>query len=471
MQRYDLFVLEIGQTEYADLAAGRRLDPSAIYIVDGILRGPLSRTTRTSSISASRFWGAAANMSIDAMMFWSKRTPGRYNKAQLIVHGERNTVGIAGSFSPSAAFGTGVNPVNAAGANIAPLAFTWGTTDPNDFGNPGGGAAFGAITNASGAQNYPATAGWREGDVASDWLDVESLDSTDSDVNRAYAFARWQGLFNNTGSTQTISGVSVPDGNRTPGYRDTSNQELFSGTWGTDGPLTEPQNVMGYATGSGRLLTAGLSSGVATLGTVGSISGVATLRLVHTDVRPVSIIVGGDSLVQGYFSGQGAGVDGWAHKAKGYIIDAGFWCEIVSDYWTTEKADNTHWKLERAIRNRSGTHIAIPMYSINDNALGDAGFRASLNRASRLVAMAEQAGIVPIPFIPMTGVADWDARMLAAAAQYRKGGVRVLDIPALVGKPDRMSVKDEYKPRFDNNHYYDPFHTVVGRSFAALVLY
>lgn len=129
------------------------------------------------------------------------RAPGIVRKVQFEVSSGANTASaFSGSFAVGAAYGDGANLKNSSNVNITPTPLTWGTTDPNDFTNPGGGATSANITGASGSD---ATYNTIEGRTFSDWMTVTPTQRIDFPglgnpvTCRIYSAGQFPGSFGN----------------------------------------------------------------------------------------------------------------------------------------------------------------------------------------------------------------------------------------------------------------------------------
>lgn len=386
-------------------------------------------------IAASSVFGMASGLAVNGSMHLTLRAPSEYSHVQLIILGN-NCEGITAAAAPSAQFGAGpmagMQPLDAANAAIAPTAFTFGTTDPNDL-LAKGGLTSGAITNAAGSVGtYPAVAGIRQGFVATDWLALESLPRSDGG-EYPLVMARWYAPFD------------TPTGNKTPGWR--NNNVTLTGI-----ETAEPELRQCYATTNTVAVTTLNKNNFGGDGGIPATNphfAVATIRFILRKAPAVVLFNAGDSTSVGYAGGFGQ-IYGPARRARDMLISAGRLTTLHEAGLATDLSENFHWRAAKYIEISGMTHAVIMASSLNDpNTAGAQS--AAHERVRRLISKCAVAGIVPIIVIPRRP-AERVATNLEFASELRARGVPVVAQYELLCQPDMTTLRAEYNSG-DNVHF------------------
>lgn len=443
-----------------------------------------ARPITAEQMVARRMWGVSQDLSptVSYGMLLCDQCPStRFRAIQIQILG-KNTAGITADVAPSSVFGSGFQPKQANGTtNQAATLFTWGTTDINDVRNPGGGSPYGTISNASGSFSYPTTSEYTQGSAWSDWLFLDSLDRVDVVGGKALAFLRWYAPNNNTGldNVVNIGGqmVTIPPGNSCPGYRSRAGEPL------TGKQDYWPETAMSYYTSNPVGVASMNPAGVA--GVVGGVIpdnnpqyAVATVRYLTMEPA-ITIIDCGDSHMSGYTQNTsltyGAnGLGGWPVKLRDYLILQSRMASLVRLSQTTDWSVNFHKRMERAIQARLGTHVLIPLGSINDTSAtiepGKNRLYQAQVRVQNLIQMAYENWLDPIVVIPWRttdAVATQDHQVLRDA--FMRAGVKVVDVPAIICQADRMTLLPQYVIPSDGSHYNEAAQTAI--AMAALSIF
>lgn len=347
------------------------------------------------------------------------RAPGRVRKVQVVVACSQNTAAVfKGSFAVGAGYGNGCTLKNAANADLVPTALTWGTTDPNDFANPGGGAATAEITGASGAE---ATYNLVEGYAYSDWMTVTPVDRID--IPGA----------GNPVTARIYSAGAFPGShdNRLPA------SPAFGANWIGAGEVEFSQ---GYSYGD--------DTGVAVPdgADLGSAYGVSVGFRFLLDAPGQSHICAGDSTMEGYGNDllQAAGatpgnVGGYVRKVRDWQIARGVQSSLVNEARTGERATLYLRRLiPQLLRNRF-THAWIQPWTINETlapTVAPHNIETCLDLTLQALRACEVMGTKPILVeSPADGFAVAPAAY-AKLAQFldnaEASGIAVLRCPDLV---------------------------------------
>lgn len=153
-------------------------------------------------------------------MFMLVKAPAQFDAVQIILQSDANSganaykIGIA----PTAKVGNRWQPVTAENANIAFTPVTFGSTDPKNFRNPGGGAASKVINNGSATVL---------GSAQSDWITIKSIERSDVPGDGALLYVRVFGI----GQPATANGAAKPGA--VDGYG-TIQSEFSAGYWSSD---------------------------------------------------------------------------------------------------------------------------------------------------------------------------------------------------------------------------------------------
>lgn len=365
--------------------------------------------------------GAAAAAHTMGMM---RRAPGHFDHVRMTILGLPAGAANAhtASFAPSALPNNGYVPVDASSVEITPTAFTWGSTDPDDYRNPGGGSANTQMSGGSGASG---TDGGNliEGFARSDWLAISSLNRADDASLPPLYVARLHSA-------------------ATPAVGFTDSSSASSNPWSS----SEPDFFSGYF-GLGVDHTLNANPGAApTQGWVPSIE----LEFVLRGARGISIVGCGDSLMKGFVQATavpqwGGGMDGWCRKLARKLSDAGiptgFNLLAYQGFKSLRFHDALYSELLR--RPRAYTHAFIMPWSTNESGDGTASWAPARQRTTRLIEMCQRRGVVPIVVQLWPGMSYGTPVEIAQRAycdQLRAAGVRVFDARSVVNSDPTATI-------------------------------
>ncbi|RTL32208.1 MAG: hypothetical protein EKK49_11075, partial [Rhodocyclaceae bacterium] len=168
----------------------------------GVDTAPLGRR---SAIAKRRIYGQVSNAATTLCFFQTIRAPAHFDAVQIVLTGSGSSAANAfkASVAPMARWNNGYMPVDVGNTAITPTAVTWGSTDKENFSNPGGGSITATVENASGAGVTLI-----EGAVVSDWIDCQSLERADDPTKPPLLHFRLYGV-NPPGISVTESGAAV----------------------------------------------------------------------------------------------------------------------------------------------------------------------------------------------------------------------------------------------------------------------
>jgi hypothetical protein len=393
--------------------------------------------------------GAAAAAHTMSMM---RRAPGHFDHVRMTIlglpAGATNT--HTASFAPSALPSNGYVPVDASSAEITPTAFTWGSTDPDDYRNPGGGAANTQLSGGSGSSGSDG-GNLIEAFARSDWLAVSSLDRADNPALPPLYVARVH-----SSATPAVSFTDSSNASANPW--NSSDPDFFSGYFGAGTDYTlDPSPVSAI-----------------TQGYVPSIE----LEFVLRGARGLSIAVAGDSLMKGFVQGTavpqwGGGMDGWCRKLARKLNDAGIPTGFNLLAYQGFKSPRFHEALysELLRRPRAYTHAFILPWSTNESGDGISSWAPARQRTTRLIEMCQRYGVVPIVVQLWPGMSYGSAVEIAQRAycdQLRAAGVRVFDARLVVNSDPTATIPSaQYLTRnsggsvIDNGHVNEACHDAI----------
>lgn len=392
--------------------------------------------------------GAAAAAHTMTMM---RRAPGHFDFVRMCVLGLPAGAANAhtASFAPSALPGNGYVPVDASGVEIALTPFTWGSTDPDDYRNPGGGSASSLMSGGSGASGSDG-GNLIEAFARTDWLGISSLTRADDPLLQPLCVSRLHSANTPAVSFSDSSGASA-------------------NPWKS----AEPDFFSGYF-GAGVDHTLNANPGAPTQGYVPSIE----LEFVLRGARGLSIAVCGDSIPKGFVQGTavpqwGGGMDGWVRKLVRKLNDAGiptgFTLLAYQGFKSQRFHDALHSELLR--RPKALTHAFITPWSTNESGDGIASWAPARQRTTKLIEMCQSRGVIPIVIQMWPGMSYGTPVELSQRTycdQLRAAGVRVFDARAIVNSDPTATIPSaQYLTRtaggsvIDNIHVNEPCHEAV----------
>jgi hypothetical protein len=255
--------------------------------------------------------------------------------------GATNTVG----FNAAALAGLGLNNgrqiKDAAGAAPAMIQLTTGTTNPEDFTNPGGGATLFQILNATGTDSA-VPYDLKEGMVWSDWKALPAECAS----GRAYLNVRCYS------SSRALSISNDGNGND----YDDGEPDYWSGGYWTNNNLSSATADTGHAASPAYALSCKVRWRLAGRG-------------------GKSILVAGDSMLQGYTGSVGAGfpagrLAGFPRKMRDAMRTAGELVDMDNMARVATHSGVFHRAALQAIVRGGYTHAILQAWSINDTVGG-----------------------------------------------------------------------------------------------------
>lgn len=362
--------------------------------------------------AVSCLYGAPGKLSIAGTLGCTRRAPGRYSHVQVCLRTDANTTAnVKASFSPLAQLGNGYRCQTSGFVDVAPTPFTWGTTNINDFRNPGGGATDAAVTNTSGTGNTLI-----EGFVWSDWIAVESLDNTIAGADPLFHFRAYS------------AGASVPGGYNIP---DASS--------GSANPIQQvyPEFRGMYWHGSDQ--TAALNPAAPTAFDTGWFAN-PIVRFLLKDKLATNFLVAGDSTLKGYAAAtlaQGApegNLNGALQQLAAKLVSEGQAATVTLLAQETNISFLFHNRMLNYIATGGFTHAFFFPWSINEGGGGDAALQLAIGRCNQLIQACQMAGVIPIVCEPRGGTANLQAYMKNLEA----GGIPTLRFPRILSGGDGL---------------------------------
>lgn len=331
-----------------------------------------------------RVLGASAKMGGWFTVFGCYRAPAHFDAVQIVLVSPVNHDAdkpIKATVMAPARFNDGVNGLDSSGAIITPTPVTWGTTQPRNPRNPGGGAANTLLTGASGASPNEI-----EARAYSDIIPLSSLDRTDGGT-LPLLMVRIQGADTPGISTSGLSGVATGNASlravETDHWCQYTNGDLASATTGVT--KTTDDAAARWAPG---------------------IEVIYYLR----GVRVPTIAVMGDSLDMGWAQSTAANatagfMDGWARKFARLL--AGVYPTSFVAYHR-DGFTATRFQ-EEALGTLVGdggagiTHLFIKPSSVNNSIGNPASVTSDLRRTGQIIEQCVALGITPILVYPWAG--------------------------------------------------------------------
>lgn len=392
------------------------------------LAGGVDSLPRRTGVICSRLYGLHANSAGAYTMHMTRRAPAHFDAVRVILAGKMSSANVfRASIAPSARYGNGYVPKDAADASIAPTSFTFGTISPGDLRNPGCCADSAEVFNAFGSP--VGASDLIEGRIESDWLSLGSLDRVDDAAAPPLFMFR-------------LYGIDVPATSINESHYDHSNPfrsvdpEFYAGYWAAD------------------------NTTVADPGTAPAQWGIPGVELVFClrGQRLISFGVAGDSIEHGWIAASaipqfGGNINGWPRKLAHKLNLAGIPTTYACYAQTGNKSRLFHERAYNALLATPVglTHFFIKPWSTNESADGLSSVAPACARTNQLIALCEARGVVPIIIRPWAGQSN--AGAIGAAVQaycdrLATAGVTMLDARHVVSDdPLSDSLREEFKTR------------------------
>lgn len=386
------------------------------YRMPAFGRDPLQGAPNLSLVARTRIAGQVGETAAGTTftVHTTRQAPAHFDAVQIIINGKTNSASstFKVSLAVSSSYNDGYRPLNAAGAAGAFVPVTFGTTDPTNPRNPGGGAATATIQNASGA-----TVGVDliEGATTSDWIAISSLDRTDFPDRPPLIMVRLFGdTIPATSSANAIVGAANPFTSVFP--------DFYTGYWGgNDYTATTP---------AGNTINQNLWANI-------DIVFLLRGRVVR------SIAVAGDSLEQGYVAPSavpqfGGNINGWGRRLAAKLNTAGALASYTDLTQGGQVSFVFHNRALTALLRGGLTHLFVKPWSTNEVGDGIAAVPAALRRTSHLIDLGRSKGVKVILIRPWAGQSIGTAQEIAVQAycdQAAAAGIAVVDARAIVGDP------------------------------------
>jgi hypothetical protein len=375
----------------------------------------LSGTAKARSLANQMIYAGINNATGTYTMHMMARAPAEFAGIQVTVHGANsgaNTIEVCSAMP--AQFGDGLTPLDAAGAAITPTQHTIGSTDLNDFSNPGGGSTLtGQITDASGSAGT-----FSPGSITFDWLLDPSKPRVDKNALPLYMVRLY-------GVNPPAYNVAESNSNHVNPFYKVFDGDFMSGFWGS------------------KQITSN-SGGNVSQGWIPPVS----VRFLLVGQRMNTLMIAGDSLDQGDQPGTaspwGANISGWGRKLVNKLNNANIPTSYLCAAKTGAPSYVFHEVTRKAILARRLTHLFLRPWSANDFGLGAQGVTDALVRTTKLLAMADLYGI-EVTLIepgPMgTGTMEGYAATCRAYCQKAKAyGRNVISLNDYIGVPGSPGV-------------------------------
>lgn len=377
------------------------------------------------SVVGRRFGGMTGQAVGTYTMHLTMQAPAHYDAVQITLRGRSasavNTFKVS-VCNPSQK-GNGYVPLDGAGATMSFVPITWGTTDKDNFRNPGGGAANTILNNASGS--LPNTQ--IENDVTSDWLAIRSSDRVDFPSRNPLLMVRIYGINPGASNWNESSNISADPLTQI-------DPDFYSGYWGPD--YTATSNPGSAATQQWMPIF--------------------DVRFLLRGKVAYSIGVAGDSIDQGWIAATavprfGGNMNGWAQRLVKKLNDSGAVTSFVDMTQTGSKSFIFHSRAYSAIMNRELTHLFVKPWSVNETADGVASVYAGITRTQQLIELCKKYNVVPIIVWPWGGqgmeTPSLGAPVYEYMTQLRDTGAYIFDAREIVNIPGTQpqGLRDEMK--------------------------
>lgn len=362
------------------------------------------------SVVGRRFGGMTSQATGTYTMHLTMQAPDHYDAVQVILRGISasgvNTFKV--SIANPAQRGNGYVPLDSAGATISFTPVTWGTTDEDNFRNPGGGAANTLLNNASGS--LPNTQ--IENDVSSDWMSLRSADRVDVTTRKPLIMLRVYGI--NMGASNWTESSSASADPLTQ-----IDADFYSGYWGADNTATpDPGSAPTQQW-----------------------MPIFDVRFLLRGKVAYSIGVAGDSIDQGWIAATavprfGGNMNGWGQRLVKKLNDSGVVASFVDMTHTGSKSFVFHSKAYSAIVNRELTHLFVKPWSVNESADGAASVYAGITRTQQLIELCKKYDVVPVIVWPWGGqgmeTPTFGTPIYQYMQQLQDSGVFIFDARSIV---------------------------------------
>ena len=392
-----------GYTKFTDVSGGGgdgRIPASLQAVGSGV-------PARRSNFVPARVVGWAKSAGNGFTVHGCFPSPRPFTHVQLMYEGLSAATGITAKVAPSAIRGNGYSPKTSAGADVTPSDATFGTTDPNDFTNPGGGSATGSISAGSGLE---VNADIVNGRLFSDILPVASLDRSDGGSN-------WLLM------VRSYSAGALPAA---------SQATMNPATTDASGSIQtiEPDWAGGVQSGDFVTTNFGTYAPAETW-----ISPAAVRFLIDREL--VFVATYADSTGAGWSGAtdavQGGGVQGYARRAVRSLQSKG---QPVIHYNRAKEGSKTASFLGNALREIPNTRPSIAFlrsWSINDG-ISQAILDAAFNLLLQVLATCRRYNTVPVVEVPPPqGLsAANDLLRVAYCQRVRNIGCPTLDLDAIL---------------------------------------
>lgn len=362
------------------------------------------------SVVGRRFGGMTSQATGTYTMHLTMQAPAHYDAVQVTLRGISasgvNTFKV--SVCNPAQKGNGYVPLDGAGATMSFVPITWGTTDEDNFRNPGGGAANTVLNNASGS--LPNTQ--IENDVTSDWLAIRSSDRVDVTTRNPLIMIRVYGI--NPGASNWTQSSDISTDPLTQ-----IDPDFYSGYWGSDTTATADPG------------SAATQQWMP----------VFDVRFLLRGKVAYSIGVAGDSVDQGWIAGTavprfGGNMNGWAQRLVKKLNQSGVTTSFVDMTQTGSKSFVFHSKAYSAIVNRELTHLFVKPWSVNESGDGVASVYAGITRTQQLIELCRKYNVTPIIVFPWGGqgleTPTFGTPIYEYMESLRSSGVYVFDAREIV---------------------------------------
>ena len=376
-------------------------------------------------------------------------------------------VNTFGSISPSAQFGTGANPLDAAGNVLTPIPLTFN----NCQGGLASGENFTPYNQLSGnisvlSQNTYVGTTTNPIYFWSDWMYAPSLPRVDlANTLPTYATTvvgstlpllvtrTWSTVIG-TGANANLQTWAIGASSQTD-YASINQGRIFTGM-----------------TGSGNLVyTTGACSTVANIGTLTCGYGIAGVQTIARQMG-VSIALFGDSLSQGF--GTTSSNNNWLFQSCTALSSTGFPIQCNTSAISGQTTSQMMIYAQTILPIYKPNAAIIFICSPNDNASTMAGFEVMWGRAMEFAAYCEYLGIVPIfqtavPFQSYTTTSDpfrviLNNRLRTMAAN---GSIPMIDADSVItdGATPQAHILPQYLDA-TTQHVNDAGHAAIAQQVA-----
>lgn len=386
---------------------------------------------RTSSIVSQRVLGnKQLFIGIDGYTtFCTVRAPGPALMVQVgfpcgqnvgPVGGVSNTVGFNATLLAGLQLNNGRQLKQLGGVTPPIFQLTTGSTDIDDFSNPGGGAALFTITNMTGTDSA-VPYNLKEGMVWSDWLTLPNECALGAPYVNVRCFS-------------TSKALSLGNDSQAADYN-AGEPSYWGGGYWTANNLASATADGGFANSPGYALS-------------------CTLRWLMAGQRGRSFLLCGDSMSQGYTGGVSASnppgrISGYARKVRDALRLRGNTVDLTSVARVAQHSANFQANGLQELQRGGYTHAFIQAWSINDTLGGMAtpyDVYGAILRVNQMLYACQELDTVPIVVEPMwngTGQAVLPA-LGNFIDQLDASGVAVLRMPRLLSTGNKMTLQPQY---------------------------